>query len=390
MADGSPYARILFVPHAGPKYTHRAMKAAAAAIPAGRFVRAYVVSTAHSVDLFAEHSYDWMRDGLKDTHLFSLLDTRRVLYALPATTLQATHFIIRALAEEPDALVIVNSDLTHYGPAYDNAHFGTAQQVKEMLLATWEQPLLDALATAPDRTHAALAAMQAQPCGTIAITALADACARFGYIGRVLEHYSSLDVEPSSASLVSYVAMSFGPRPWTDDWPMSFIQRWPIFAETKNAAFVQLLDPQHGRDVACIGELTEDTIAQKVARIAPSMLIADLESGRLADHPPPLSGLIPHVTILAQPRNWRTIAQADFGSISSIGPKDDAGRWQGIRCVWPNGRDAIFIPAVWREQPSARVIDLLRALSSKAGFADPDAWREAARIYMFTELGTFT
>ncbi len=154
MPDKKHSNRILLVPHAGPAYSKRAMQAAAACIPEGRFTKCLVISTWHGyATADQEHSFSWMRDSFKNTHIWQLLHDADVMFAKSTDVERIYLTVIKTIIEYPDVLVIFNSDLTHYGSMYNATTFGDAALVKKSYKFTWEQPLLDALVAGRSATR---------------------------------------------------------------------------------------------------------------------------------------------------------------------------------------------------------------------------------------------
>lgn len=289
--------RVILLPHAGPQYSYRACEEAAKQIKKDRFTKALCISTFHNYEKEEdEHSFLWMRESLKNTHLYPLLmspENVKVYYAKgKSNAKELFNIVYYTVTKHSDTLIIFNTDLTHYGKHYNSINEGAVLIVKEELKKKWESPLLNALTNGTSVTKA-LNEMKYKPCGLEALKILSKITRLFNYEGRVVSYYDSLDVQywdsSSSSSFlgvkdsfVSYVAMCFKPRSYRPNFVYDLCKRFKNFSECNNEwVFLSLVNED--RSFACLGRI-DDTrpICEKLADIVENNdynIIDDLKSG---------------------------------------------------------------------------------------------------------------
>lgn len=384
--------RILLIPHAGEKYSQRAVSAAAKLIKPGQYKRLFVVSTDHGLGE-REHSWVWSKKALDNTHLSSLTNDAVVYYAKndKSDTFHSEYrnnienilkAVILILTKFPDFLIIFNTDLTHFGQGYGNEGDYTVRTALTMK-NQWEGPLLKSLIRG-ENCEEALEKMPYKPCGVDVLEILGFILEKFNYEGTQREYYTSIEIDKDWNRFVSYVSMGFRPKLFDgniDKFVSDFVKRNGSFK--KLPVFIGLKDQATGRTCASMGSWENISVKEKIKKLYPS-LKEDYRSMRLGCKGVFLSKMFLYVNVLEGKERWKTIEYDNLDSVRS----NDNGLYNGVRVEW-DWTSSIFIPAVWRENPEWSIYDILEALSRKSG-QNEEAWRSSKKIEIFKEIGTFT
>lgn len=358
------YPRLLLVPHSGKKYSQRAIDAAAQSIPEHAYQSIFVVSTWHNMQ--EEHSFEWMLEALQNTHLGQLPTS--VIYM---KTNEFPQEVVDVLTNQLDSLILFNSDLTHYGVNYQATQYGDANVVRQQLKKRWELPFLNGLS----RGEFIDKSMPYKPCGVYVLEVLARIVRCFNYEGTILDYYDSMDIEKTNdQNFVSYVAMGFTVKRWQSNFVSNFILRFPKLTSRTNPVFLSFMESPN-ISVACVGIVNDDIISNKLRKLEYSTL-EDYKSQRLSRN----NGreFYGAVTVL------NSFIEIPLHDVKNIQAQNN-GKWVGVQALFQS-KSAIFIPDVWRLNPSWTIDDMLNALSLKANAP----LKTLSKVEIFTEVGTFT
>lgn len=355
--------RILLIPHANKKYTQLAVSEAVNKIRKDYYNNMVVFSTWHNIP--DEHSWEWSKEALQETHLRDLTHNAKVYYVTDKEKENLKLIMFNVLALSPKTLVVCNTDLGHYGPMYRSA---IKKKEKE------EENIIGMLLRKHEPFRSDL------PCGMNVLEILYENLELFNYRGEQVKYYDSR-VYHNNQNFVSYVSMVFGPTP-IDDVNFSienFSKRIP-FNESTNRIFLGLLEWDTGNTCACVGDLSDTKkVGKKIKDLYNRRLYRDL--GRFGCGIDTEKYL--YVCILEKKEKW---IEKTLDEIPLDFPSNIRGIYWGVMCEWKGDVSSIFIPSVWRDNPDWSVTDVLMALGNKAGKTIDDC----EKVYFFREKGTFT